>query len=114
MRTMVTLMTLLALLPAASAQEGAAKVVDARATTPTLHCLGFEVVVEGDSDADAAVLARFRKEGDDKWREALPLLRVNPEAMVRPPAAGSALFAGSVLDLEPGATIRSRTDASRP
>lgn len=73
---------------------------------PTLHCLGVHWVVKGDKNENASVDVRFRKAGEDTWREGMPLFRGRPD---RGPSGQTPLhnvengwlFAGSVVDLIP-------------
>src|SRR5271169_3248230 len=46
---------------------------------PTLVSLGFEWRIAGDDNRNARVEVTFRKRGDAKWRDALPLLRLQRE-----------------------------------
>src|SRR5688572_7641574 len=69
---------------------------------PTLHCLGAAWVVRGDDDRDARVSVFVRKAGAAEWREGPPLFRVERGAARVPAPDGAWLFAGSVVDLEPG------------
>jgi hypothetical protein len=91
---------------------------------PTLINLGFEWYIEGDANHNGAVQVSYRKKGDDVWKAALPLLRIQNEQSiyafaptkvtddfwVTPPYGATNnridyvtpnLFAGSILDLEP-------------
>jgi hypothetical protein len=78
---------------------------------PTLVSLGFEWRIAGDANRNARVDVAFRKRGDEKWRDALPLLRLQHEQVPGGlPREGGAhyfaygapnMFAGSILDLEP-------------
>src|SRR6266480_1086819 len=66
---------------------------------PTLHCLGFRWKVEGDDNGNAHCDVSYRKSGDEEWKKALPLLRVNREQTDKafnPYRAGN-MLAGSVL-----------------
>jgi hypothetical protein len=74
---------------------------------PTLLNMGFEWEISGDANRDATVAVRFRKVGNSNWRQALPLVRVGGERVFR---AREHLeytvpdgFAGSILNVEPGA-----------
>lgn len=83
---------------------------------PTLICLGFEWPISGDDDRDAAVSVRYRVVGDPDWREALPLLRIGGEE-AGTPALGYVtprMFAGSILDLEPGTEYEVRLEMTDP
>jgi hypothetical protein len=91
---------------------------------PTLINLGFEWYIEGDANHNGAVQVSYRKKGDDVWKPALPLLRIQNEQSIyafaptkatddfwSTPSYGATnnridyvtpnLFAGSILDLEP-------------
>src|SRR4051812_40769763 len=46
---------------------------------PTLINLGFEWMIAGDDNRNAAVEVSYRKKGDSQWKHALPLLRLQNE-----------------------------------
>ena len=75
---------------------------------PTLHCLGASWTVRGDDDRDARVEVAFRREGAWDWRPGPPLFRVERGAARRDLPAGTWLFAGSVVGLDPGAPYEIR------
>jgi hypothetical protein len=78
---------------------------------PTLVSLGFEWRIAGDDNRDARVDVTFRKKGDQQWRPALPLMRLQGEQVAGgTPREGSGhyftyvapnMFAGSILNLDP-------------
>ena len=72
----------------------------------TLHSLGFEWDVTGDSDHDATCGVRFRARGTPAWRDALNLLRVDYNGFWAETRADRAynMLAGSVFYLDPGTT----------
>jgi hypothetical protein len=77
----------------------------------TLINLGFEWFIQGDANRNASVDVAFRKKGSDPWRPALPLLRLQGEriyAESRIDLVAPNVFAGSVLDLEPGTSYEVR------
>jgi hypothetical protein len=91
---------------------------------PTLVSLGFEWKISGDDNRNASVAVTFRKRGDQQWRKGLPLLRLQREVV-----SGGALrnggghyfnyvapnmFAGSILNLEPGTEYECRFVLSDP
>jgi hypothetical protein len=84
---------------------------------PTLINLGFEWHIDGDANRNASVDVSFRKQGDTAWRRALPLLRLHGEQtyarntwnLVAPN-----MFAGSILDLEPGTAYEARFAMADP
>jgi hypothetical protein len=84
----------------------------------TLVNLGFHWEITGDLNRNASVAVTYRKVGDQEWRQALPLMRIQNEivgngAGVRDPSYGNPqpqspfnyvgpnMFAGSILNLEP-------------
>jgi len=91
---------------------------------PTLTAIGVEWKMLGDDNRNAAVEVSFRRKGEQAWRKALPLLRIHHEVIngaeppFRPTEPSPAIpngvrenpwhydtgnmFAGSILNLEPG------------
>lgn len=72
---------------------------------PTLINLGFEWMIDGDDNRNAAVEVTYRKKGEIAWKQALPLLRLQNEVIYqgdRLHVIAPNMFAGSILDLEPG------------
>ena len=71
---------------------------------PTLTALGFEWRIDGDDNRNAGVSVHYRKRGDAEWREALPLLRLQREALINNYGAydyiAPNMFAGSIMDLQ--------------
>ena len=78
---------------------------------PTLVSLGFEWKISGDVNRNSSVTVSWRKKGEQAWRKALPMLRMNGEFVQGPkPEYGDLnyynyavpnMFAGSILGLEP-------------
>ncbi len=91
---------------------------------PTLVSLGFEWRISGDDNRNARVDVTFRKRGDAKWRDALPLLRLQREQVSGglPREGGQHyfqyvapnMFAGSILNLEPATDYECRFVLSDP
>ncbi|MEK7407966.1 MAG: hypothetical protein AAB225_23090 [Acidobacteriota bacterium] len=85
---------------------------------PTLICLGFEWQITGDDNRNATVEVGYRKTGESGWREALPLLRQGGERIynrsVHLEYIVPDMFAGSILDLEPGAEYECRFQLRDP
>ncbi len=78
---------------------------------PTLINLGFEWMIDGDANRSAAVEVSYRKKGDTQWKQALPLLRLQHEEIYqgdRMDVVSPNMFAGSILDLEPGTEYEAR------
>ncbi len=85
-----------------------------RVDPPTLTALGFEWKIAGDDNRNARVEVTYRRKGDRDWSKALPLFRLQHEAGTNggPGRGGRTgwyytyeapnMFAGSVLNLEPG------------
>jgi hypothetical protein len=87
---------------------------------PTLISLGFEWYVEGDHNYTATVEVGYRKKTESAWNDALPLLRINKEESIfsflnnKIDYVTPNLFAGSILDLEPGTEYECRFRMSDP
>jgi hypothetical protein len=85
---------------------------------PTLICLGFEWRITGDDNRNSAVDVRYRKAGERSWKDALPLLRLGGEKVYRRDLyldyTVPDMFAGSLLDLEPGAEYEVRFEMRDP
>jgi hypothetical protein len=85
---------------------------------PTLINLGFEWHITGDGNRNAAVEVSYRATGTDKWKKALPLLRMGGERVIRKTEyldyTVPHLFAGSILDLQPGTEYECRFILSDP
>src|SRR5579859_6995610 len=78
---------------------------------PTLINLGFEWRIDGDDNRNAVVAASYRKKGETQWKQALPLLRLQHEEIYqgdRMDVVSPNMFAGSILDLEPGTEYEAR------
>jgi hypothetical protein len=79
---------------------------------PTLVCAGFEWTIAGDENRNASVSVSYRKKGDDKWHDALPLLRIGGERVYghdqRWVYTAQNMFAGSIFNLAPGTLYECR------
>ncbi|MDT8398470.1 MAG: hypothetical protein RQ899_07640 [Pseudomonadales bacterium] len=78
---------------------------------PTLISLGFEWFIEGDDNRNASVALSYRKVGETRWREGLPLLRVQNERTVYGETldyTAPNMFAGSIFYLEPDTQYEAR------
>lgn len=82
----------------------------------TLHCLGFEWPITGDSNRNAAVDVRYRKVGARIWKQALPLLRIGGEKVGGiagwPEYVCPDMFAGSIFELLPDTPYEVRLNLS--
>jgi hypothetical protein len=84
---------------------------------PTLINLGFEWFIQGDPNRNASVDVAFHKKGETAWKPALPLLRLQGEriyAESRIDLIAPNMFAGSILDLEPGTAYEVRLTLADP
>ena len=91
------------------AHAAAGPVGTAGLDTPTPTVLGVQLPITGTLSAGAQVTVRYRPAGTADWRTGLPLHRVRPETVHRPPASGPdpvAQFAGSVFDLTPATSYQ--------
>ncbi len=79
---------------------------------PTLHNLGFEWSISGDTNRNASVTVEFRRAEEGQWRPALPLVRVGGERVFRTREYLEYTvpdgFAGSILNVEPGTEYECR------
>lgn len=73
--------------------------------TATHHSIGVEWNIEDDTDHDASCAVRYRLEGTEKWKEAMPLMRVDYAGWYDKQIAERPfnMLAGSVMFLQPGA-----------
>src|ERR1700757_4234435 len=84
---------------------------------PTLINLGFEWMIQGDDNRNAAVAVTYRKKGESPWRQGMPLLRLQNEEIFqgdRLDVVSPNMFAGSILDLEPDTEYEARFVLSDP
>jgi len=78
---------------------------------PTLINLAFEWHIDGDTNRNASVDVSFRKQGETAWRAAMPLARLHGEQVFQRNVFNLVtpnMFAGSILDLEPGTAYEAR------
>lgn len=84
----------------------------------TLINLGFEWKISGDSNRNATVAVNYREVGSSKWLNALPLMRIGGERIIRETEFLDYTvphgFAGSILDLKPGTEYECRFLLSDP
>lgn len=92
--------------PASSRVTNQTKINEFIIEPPTLMCAGFEWTISGDENRNASVQVRFRKNGSQEWKQGLPLLRIGGEKVYghdqRWVYTTEHMFAGSILNLEPG------------
>lgn len=98
--------------------ENATKAGRFHVERPTLLNLGFEWAIDGDANRNATVSVRFRRAGDSKWREGLPLIRIGGENVYRRREHLDYTvphgFAGSILNLAPGTEYECRFEMADP
>src|SRR5690349_14845312 len=88
----------------ATAKSNAVTVGEFVIDPPTLINLGFEWMIQGDDNRNAAVAVTYRKKGESQWHQGMPLLRLQNEEVFqgdRLDLVSPNMFAGSILDLEP-------------
>jgi len=70
---------------------------------PTLHCIGVRWFVNEAEYPLASIAVTYRRVGETNWRRAMPLFRVEPDALLedRRPPEGTTLYAGSIFNLTP-------------
>jgi len=109
----------------ASAPRNSTVAGDFRVEPPTLESLGFEWRIAGDDNRNATVKVSYRRVGEARWHEALPLLRLQHESVLGGlPRDGGPnhffhyvapdMFAGSILNLEPDTTYETRFELTDP
>lgn len=84
---------------------------------PTLINLGFEWIIDGDANRNASVDVSYRKQGEATWKRGLPLLRLQGERITQPNSWNLVvpnMFAGSILDLEPGTAYEAKFEMTDP
>jgi len=93
------------------------------ATTPrelrnysTIHCIGIEWDISGDNDHDASCTVAYRANGQDTWKKALPLFRIDYQWWYAEEKAKdrSNMFAGSILFLRPDTTYEVKLELWDP
>lgn len=72
----------------------------------TLKSISFRWIVTGDANNNAEVKTYYRVQGQNTWKRALDMTRVNAES-VNGWTCGN-LFAGSILNLNPGTTYETK------
>ena len=75
-------------------------------SSATIHSIGLEWDIVGDTDHDARGTVQYRVQGSTPWKAALPLLRID--------LSGYNALAGSIMFLTPGATYEVKVDISDP
>ena len=84
---------------------------------PTTGALGVEWRIQGDDNRNATVALAWRRTGELTWRDGLPLIRLNGEAVQQGASfhyVAPNMFAGSVFELEPGTSYDLRLRLSDP
>jgi hypothetical protein len=104
---------------------------------PTLQSLGFEWRITGDENRNAKVEVSYRKTGEQRWHQALPLMRLQNEQIGVPPAPSTPaaiaaaaastfprypafkytaanMFSGSIMNLQPDTEYECRFTLSDP
>jgi len=112
-------LVLLALLSAALLSAMENETVPGAITTPypTITCLAVEWVIEGDYNQNAEVKVEYSISGADRWKTALPLVRVpagNTDDRTTPTYRWVNKFSGSIFDLKPDTEYEIRLTLDDP
>ncbi|HEU0140911.1 MAG TPA: right-handed parallel beta-helix repeat-containing protein [Bryobacteraceae bacterium] len=77
---------------------------------PTVTALALEWRIEGDANLNSVVKVSYRKSGEARWREGMPLRRVpaGSSSGTRPIFHWDNKHSGSIFDLEPGTSYEVR------
>lgn len=84
---------------------------------PTLRSLGFEWYITGDDNRNASVQLQYRKRGETRWQDGLPLLRIHHERTLYAPVldyTAPNMFAGSLFYLDEDTDYEARLQLSDP
>ena len=76
---------------------------------PTLISLGLEWYIDGDDDRDASVAVAYREAGERRWKDGLPLIRIQNERSVYDQTldyTAPNMFAGSIFTLSRTLTMK--------
>ncbi len=104
-------------LSAALALGGDATIPGAVTTPyPTIINLSVEWKIEGDDNLNGVVAVRYRKAGETRWHEAMPLRRVPAGQSIgtRPIYSWENKHSGSLFDLQPGTGYQIHLKLSDP
>ena len=77
----------------------------------TIHSIGLEWDIAGDTDHDAIGTIQYRVQGAGTWKPGFPLFRVD---YTNPDGEAFNMFAGSLLFLNPGTTYEVKADIVDP
>lgn len=122
---LILTLTFAALFPAVLWSESRTTAGEFTVDPPTLVSLGFAWGISGDDNRNARVEVTYRKNGEHEWRRGLPFLRLDGEQVSGgvPRGGGNRhyytyvapnMFAGSILNLEPGTEYECRFVLSDP
>lgn len=85
---------------------------------PTLQCLGYRWMIDGDDNRNAVAAVQYRRTGEAEFRHAQPMLRIRGETGYQERAdmkwSAPNMFAGSILGLEPNTEYEVRLELSDP
>lgn len=103
--------------PAASQSRSATRPGEFMIEAPTHHALGFRWYISGDQNRNAIVQTDYRRAGDGQWLKGLQLLRIGGEDVDkggRDSWRTPDMFAGSILNLQPGVEYEVRLVLTDP
>jgi len=83
---------------------------------PTITNLAVEWLIKGDDNLNGKVSVNYRRAGEEKWREAMPLRRIpaGKSTGTRPVFLWENKHSGSIFDLKPGTEYEIRLKLSDP
>ncbi|OGV45674.1 MAG: hypothetical protein A2017_19905 [Lentisphaerae bacterium GWF2_44_16] len=85
---------------------------------PTHNCIGFEWYISGDYNRNGKVKVEYRKSGDERWFEAMPMHRnmfeVSGKAALSWYWVSPNMYAGSIFHLNPGTEYEIKLKLSDP
>ncbi len=86
----------------------------------TLHSLAFSWPITGNANGNAAVKVEYRRSGEEHWKPALPMFRVDYSMNMSPfgreglaPEEGN-FFSSSIMNLKPGTDYECRFTLTDP
>lgn len=82
----------------------------------TIHSIGIEWDLQGDTNQNAACDVRFRKQGAEEWQAAMPLVRITADIQSKYANSDRAynMLAGSIFFLDAGTTYEVELDLQDP
>jgi hypothetical protein len=82
----------------------------------TIHSIGIEWDIRGDTNHNATCAVQYRKMGEEAWKAAMPLVRIDADTQSKYANSDRAynMLAGSIFFLDPGTTYEVELDLADP